>query len=171
HRPNTRNPTFRSRHGFIRNSCEKTMRPTERFGRVCGQPTTTFLSRVAEGPARRRHGKPNVVQVQEESTMKRIVSFFAVLLAVAIATPAGAQIQTGSILVRATDEQGAVVPGVTITISSPVLVAGSMTGVTDAGGVNRFPSLVPGTYVVKIELAGFQTIIRENIQVLVGPTT
>ena len=103
--------------------------------------------------------------------MKRTVSFFAVLMAVAIATPASAQIQTGSILVKATDEQGGVVPGVTITISSPVLVAGSMTGVTDAGGVNRFPSLVPGTYVVKIELAGFQTIIRENIQVLVGQTT
>ena len=45
-------------------------------------------------------------------------------------------------------------PGVTVTISSPVLVAGSMTGVTDAGGVDRFPSLVPGTYAVKLELAG-----------------
>ena len=103
--------------------------------------------------------------------MKGIVSGLAVLIAVAVASPASAQIQTGSILVKATDEQGAVVPGVTITISSPVLVAGSMSGVTDAGGVNRFPSLVPGTYVVKIELPGFQTIIRENIQVLVGQTT
>ncbi len=62
-------------------------------------------------------------------------------------------------------------PGVTITITSPVLVAGSMTGVTDAGGVNRFPSLVPGTYTVKIELSGFQTVTRENIAVLVGQTT
>jgi carboxypeptidase family protein/TonB-dependent receptor-like protein len=52
-----------------------------------------------------------------------------------------------------------------------VLVAGTMTGVTDAGGVNRFPSLVPGTYTVKIELSGFQTITRENIVVLVGQTT
>jgi len=43
--------------------------------------------------------------------------------------------------------------------------------VTDASGVNRFPSLVPGTYVVKIELEGFKTIVRENIQVLVGQTT
>ena len=79
--------------------------------------------------------------------------------------------QTGSILVRATDEQGAVMPGVTITISSPVLVAGTMTGVTDAGGVYRFPSLVPGTYTVKVELPGFQTVTRENIVVLVGQTT
>src|SRR4051794_15954598 len=103
--------------------------------------------------------------------MKRIVSFLAVLVSLTLAANASAQIQTGSILVKASDEQGAVMPGVTITISSPVLVAGSMSGVTDAGGVNRFPSLVPGTYTVKLELAGFQTITRENIVVLVGQTT
>jgi len=92
-------------------------------------------------------------------------------IALTVAAPAAAQVQTGSILVRAVDEQGAVVPGVTVTITSPVLVAGSMTGVTDAGGVFRFPSLVPGTYIVKMELTGFQTINRENISVLVGQTT
>src|SRR4051794_4506328 len=103
--------------------------------------------------------------------MKRIVSFLAVLVSLTLAANASAQIQTGSILVKASDEQGAVMPGVTITISSPVLVAGSMSGVTDAGGVYRFPSLVPGTYSVKTELSGFQTINRENIAVLVGQTT
>src|SRR6185503_13380165 len=95
--------------------------------------------------------------------MSRILRFLAVSIALTIAAPAAAQVQTGSILVRAVDEQGAVVPGVTVTITSPVLVAGSMTGVTDAGGVFRFPSLVPGTYIVKMELTGFQTINRENI--------
>ena len=103
--------------------------------------------------------------------MKRIVSCVVLLLGVALAAPAAAQVQTGSILVRATDDQGAMVPGVTVTISSPVLVAGTMTAVTDAGGVYRFPSLVPGTYAIKMELSGFQTINRENIFVLVGQTT
>src|SRR3954470_138684 len=102
--------------------------------------------------------------------MKRIASLVAGL-ALAFASIASAQVQTGSILVRAQDEQGAVMPGVSITISSPVLVSGSMTGVTDAGGVNRFPSLVPGTYPVKLELSGFSTLTRENIVVLVGQTT
>ena len=101
--------------------------------------------------------------------MKRSVFFFFAFLA--LASIAGAQVQTGSILVRALDEQGAVMPGVSITISSPVLVAGSMTGVTDAGGVNRFPSLVPGEYTVKVELAGFRTVTHENLAVLVGQTT
>jgi Carboxypeptidase regulatory-like domain/TonB-dependent Receptor Plug Domain len=103
--------------------------------------------------------------------MSRTLRFLAMSLALSVAAPAAAQVQTGSILVRAIDQQGAVVPGVTITISSPVLVAGTMTAVTDAGGVYRFPSLVPGVYGVKIELSGFQTINRENIVVLVGQTT
>jgi Carboxypeptidase regulatory-like domain/TonB-dependent Receptor Plug Domain len=104
--------------------------------------------------------------------MSRIVRWMVVVALVSIpARPARAQIQTGSILVRATDDQGAVVPGATITISSSVVVSGSMTGLTDAAGVYRFPSLVPGTYTVKIELSGFQTIVREGIAVLVGQTT
>ncbi|MBI1873737.1 MAG: TonB-dependent receptor [Acidobacteria bacterium] len=103
--------------------------------------------------------------------MKGIVSVAALLLSMSIAAPASAQVQTGSILVKAADQQSAVMPGVAITISSPVLVAGTMTAVTDAGGVYRFPSLVPGTYAIKLELSGFQTITREDILVLVGQTT
>src|ERR687891_1552406 len=103
--------------------------------------------------------------------MRRSLKLLAVLNLLGLAAPVLAQVQTGSILVRSSDEQGAVMPGVAITISSPVLVAGTMTGVTDAGGIYRFPSLVPGTYSVKLELSGFQTITRENIVVLVGQTT
>ena len=54
------------------------------------------------------------------------------LAGVALAgAPALAQVQTGSILVKTLDDQGALVPGVTVTITSPVLVSGSVTGVTD----------------------------------------
>src|SRR5919201_2754152 len=102
--------------------------------------------------------------------MRRVITFLAALSLLA-SVPAAAQVQTGSILVRATDPQGAVIPGATVTITSSVLVAGSTSGVTDAAGVYRFPSLVPGIYTVKIELSGFQTIVREGIVVLVGQTT
>ena len=61
--------------------------------------------------------------------MKRIFGVCA-LLAMSIAAPALAQVQTGSILVKAADEQGGMMPGVTITITSPVLVSGSMTAMT-----------------------------------------
>ena len=103
--------------------------------------------------------------------MNRFLGVDAVVTVVCLAAPANAQVQTGSILVKTEDQQGAVMPGTTVTISSPVLVAGSMTGVTDAAGVCRFPSLVPGTYTIKVELSGFTTINRENIVVLVGQTT
>jgi hypothetical protein len=102
--------------------------------------------------------------------MSRLAGFLGALLVFAVA-PVFAQIQTGSIFVRATDEQGAVVPGGTVTITSPVLAGGSATGTTDVGGVYRFPSLPPGTYTVKFELAGFRTVVREGIVVLVGQTT
>ncbi len=94
----------------------------------------------------------------------------AMALAAFAALPATAQVQTGSILVRVTDEQGAAVPGVAVTLTSPVLVAGTMSGVTDTGGINRFPSLSPGIYAVRIELQGFRTVIRENVAVQVGGT-
>lgn len=96
------------------------------------------------------------------------------LLVAAVLLGAGAgyaQVQTGSILVKVTDEKGGAVPGVTVTITSPVLVAGQMTGTTDAGGAYRFPSLGPGTYSVKLAMAGFQSVVRENVAVNVGATT
>jgi hypothetical protein len=99
----------------------------------------------------------------------RVLAALAVL--VAGAGSLSAQVQTGSILVRTIDEQAGVMPGVTITITSPVLVSGQMTGVTDAGGAYRFPSLPPGTYAVRTELSGFQAVIREGLTVSVGQTT
>lgn len=95
----------------------------------------------------------------------------AAAIALAVTAPALAQVQTGSILVKASDEQGAALPAATVTITSPALVAGSMTAATDSGGVYRFPSLPPGEYTVKLEMQGFQTYIRENIIVQVGQTT
>ncbi|HWI17786.1 MAG TPA: TonB-dependent receptor [Vicinamibacterales bacterium] len=103
--------------------------------------------------------------------MNRVRLWLAALaLAAVSAFPVAAQVQTGSILVRITDSQGGAVPGVAVTLTSPVLVSGTMTGVSDSGGVNRFPSLQPGIYTVKLELQGFRTVVRENVQVVVGQT-
>jgi hypothetical protein len=103
--------------------------------------------------------------------MNRVRQWLGAITVMAVATiPLVAQVQTGSILVRVTDEQGGAVPGVTVTLASPVLVAGTMSGVTDTTGTNRFPSLQPGTYTVTLELQGFRTLIRENVVVVVGQT-
>ena len=82
-----------------------------------------------------------------------------------VSSPAWAQVQTGSIFVKAVDEQGAAVPGATLTLTGPVLPQ-PLTGVTDSTGVYRFPSLSVATYTLKIAPAGFQTITRENIVVV-----
>ena len=89
------------------------------------------------------------------------IFFFAVF--------ASAQVQTGSILVRAFDDQGAVVPGATITITSSILPQ-AINGVTDTGGVYRIPGLAAGTYKVTTSLTGFQTVIRDEIILVQGQT-
>ena len=88
-----------------------------------------------------------------------------------VCSAAFAQVQTGSILVKVLDEQRAVLPGATMTITSSALVKGAATGATDTLGVYRFPSLPPGTYGVRVELQGFQTLVREGVIVSVGQTT
>lgn len=104
--------------------------------------------------------------------MRKYLQGVAWLLAALViaAAPAWAQEQSGSILVKAVDPQGAVMPGATVTISSPVLPNGQ-TGTTDTGGAYRFVSLPPGAYTVKVELQGFQTVTQEGVVVGAGSTT
>ena len=89
------------------------------------------------------------------------------LLGVALVTllvpvAARAQVQTGVLSVKAVDAQGAVIPGATVSITSPVLPK-EITGVTDASGVFQVPGLTPGAYAIKVTLEGFQTTIRQDI--------
>jgi Carboxypeptidase regulatory-like domain len=76
---------------------------------------------------------------------------------------------SGSINGTVTDSTGAVLPGVTVTATSPVQM-GAQTSVTNAQGIYRFPSLTPGTYKVTYEMTGFTTVVREGIVVNLGFT-
>jgi hypothetical protein len=91
-----------------------------------------------------------------------------VLLALAVsASSALAQNQTGEIFGKVTDQSGAVLPGVQVTITSPVLLQ-PLTATTSETGSFQFPRLDVATYTVKFELPGFKTIVKEGIQVTVG---
>jgi hypothetical protein len=91
------------------------------------------------------------------------------LLSISVTAPLSAQVQTGSIFVKIVDDQGAAVPGATITLTSPVLPR-PLVGVTDSAGAHRFAALTVGTYAVKTALSGFQTVNREDIVVVQSQT-
>ena len=74
---------------------------------------------------------------------------------------------TGSINGKVADTSGGVLPGVTVSATSPSSM-GVQSSVTDSGGNYRFPALPPGTYTVTFELPGFNTLKRENIQISMG---
>ena len=63
------------------------------------------------------------------------------------------------------DASAAVLPGVTVEASSPVLIEKTRTVVSDGTGQYRITDLPPGTYAVTFSLPGFATVIREALAV------
>jgi len=97
----------------------------------------------------------------------------ALLVTLSISAPVFAQgggaSSTGTIQGRTTDAQGAVLPGVTVTATSPSAL-GAQTTVTSEAGNYRFPALPPGQYELNFELAGFNTLKRSGILISLGFT-
>ena len=87
---------------------------------------------------------------------------FLIVLAL-LFTPAAASAQratTGTVTGKIVDSSGAVLPGATVTLSSPEAM-GQFTAVSDDNGFFRVANLPPATYDVKAELSGFQSVIRQ----------
>src|SRR5207248_11213771 len=61
------------------------------------------------------------------------------------------------------DTTGAVLPGVTVEASSPVLIEKIKTTTTNEAGQYRIVDLRPGTYKVTFTLTGFSTVVRDGI--------
>src|SRR5262245_35088156 len=61
------------------------------------------------------------------------------------------------------DVSGAVLPGVTVEASSPVLIERVRVVVTDDTGQYRIVDLRPGTYIVTFSLTGFNAYKREGV--------
>ena len=100
------------------------------------------------------------------------IVFWSLIVVIAMsAAPAFAQgggaSSTGSINGEVKDAQSGVLPGVTVTATSPAQI-GALTAVTSESGLYRFPAVAPGEYKLVFELAGFQTFSREGIRVTLG---
>src|SRR3954462_3636120 len=96
-------------------------------------------------------------------------STFILLISLISAAPVLGQVQATSLGGIVTDAQGAVLPGVTVTATSPALI-GTQATVSEPNGRYRFASLPEGTYTVTFELSGFQTYKRANIVLSLGQT-
>ena len=99
----------------------------------------------------------------------RLTAMLAVVALLAGVIPALAQVQTGEITGRVSDDTGAVLPGATVTLTSPVLIQ-PQTATSSEAGSYRFTGIPIGTYAVKFELPGFKTVMREGILVNIGFT-
>jgi hypothetical protein len=84
-----------------------------------------------------------------------------------MAGSASAQERSGGITGTIKDSSGAILPGVTVTATSPSLV-GSQVAVSDEQGIYRFPALTPGVYEVNAQLQGFTAAKVANVQLSIG---
>src|SRR5437762_14357414 len=71
---------------------------------------------------------------------------------------------TGTIAGVVKDSTGGVLPGVTVEVSSPVLIEKVRTASTDGQGQYKIVSLRPGLYEVSFSLEGFGTVKRPGIE-------
>jgi len=79
-------------------------------------------------------------------------------------SPAFGQSASSAITGTVRDTSGAVMPGVTIEASSPVLIEKVRSAVTDEQGQYKIIDLRPGMYTVTYTLTGFSTVKREGIE-------
>jgi hypothetical protein len=89
----------------------------------------------------------------------------ALLLLLAAAVPALAQLQSGDIYVKVLDEKGQPLPGATVTVTG---IGAPRVETSNQEGQARFLGLFPGKYAVKGELEGFSSVDYPDISVSIG---
>lgn len=70
----------------------------------------------------------------------------------------------------ATDDTGAALPGVTVTLTSPQLQTKERVTITEGDGTYRFTDLPAGTYRLSFVLPGFRSFVREDLRITIGFT-
>ncbi len=86
----------------------------------------------------------------------------------AVATPAAAQLTTGTLTGTIKDAQGGVVPGAIVTMTSEARGTQLPPAVTNTGGDFVFVNVPPDSYTVQVTMSGFKTIKRSGITLSAG---
>src|SRR5258708_6549113 len=102
--------------------------------------------------------------VRFRKALQLLVGIMGVLL---LCVPLFSQGNFGRILGDVTDQSGGVISGATvIVVDTQRGVARTLT--TDEAGAYNAPTLIPGTYTVRVEAKGFKKIERQNVVLEVG---
>ena len=107
---------------------------------------------------------------QHREPVRRVLVAAAALLLVGLAAlPPGAFAQSSgaSLSGRVVDDDGAALPGVTVTATNTATGLTRVATTAEDGGF-RLPSLPVGDYDVKVELSGFGTVTVEDVQLNVA---
>src|ERR1051325_10702301 len=91
-------------------------------------------------------------------------------LALLLLVPAAAFAQQGQIAGSVRDTSDALMPGVTVEVTSPALIERVRMTITDSSGAYRITNLPVGTYKVSFSLSGFKKEDRTDIEVTSGFT-
>ena len=103
--------------------------------------------------------------------MRRNCFLLLALVALLPASGAFAQGLSGALIGTVKDEQGGVLQGALVHVTSPALIGGELTTTTNEKGQLRFPVLAPGTYALAIEMPPkFSGYREENITIGAGAT-
>lgn len=97
----------------------------------------------------------------------RLIASVFVGLALLGTSPAAAQTSQAEMRGTVLDQNGGALPGVTVT-ATHVDTGAVRTAITSDTGVFLMPALPIGLYRVQLELAGFGTVVRENLRLEVG---
>src|ERR1043165_8721024 len=101
--------------------------------------------------------------------MRQFIPGLLALVALGIAAAGHAQ-TLGTIAGTVKDATGAVLPGVSVEVSSPALIEKTRSAVTDGAGAYAIVSLPVGTYSVTFSLQGFSSVKRDGIEMLANFT-
>jgi carboxypeptidase family protein len=100
------------------------------------------------------------IRMRSVTRSRQWLLLFVAIACVVLPWTAAAQALTGALVGTVKDEQGAVLPGALVRVTSPALIGGPTITTTNEKGQLRVPVLPPGGYLLEIELHGYLPALR-----------